>query len=231
MNQEQELAAFYEGGPRNTAEAFPPACLRTHWDPTMVVKHVLPDFRIGGELMDPRPAAKICFQYHHTSAGDAPLKGEFQYEVPPTPLQFLGGPHRPQPAGGRGGTIPVGGAASLGFPYKNYRAGVETDLLRVDEPLTKCAEKRYIPVGGTPAPSISTNVVPGSEPIQKPEVLDAHKTTGCRAADDAAAWARSDRLFFNPTRYDRTISVPPSGLYKAPSRHAASRATDSLLNQ
>ena len=211
------LAAFYAGGPKTVEDAFPPACLRTHWDPTMVVKHVLPDFRVVQPL-DPRPAAKICFAYHYSSAGDAPLPAEPRSTVPPTPPQFLGGLHRPAGHTTAGAVWPPGGAAELGFPYRGYKPDVETDVLRIDEPLTKCAEKRYIPPGGTPAPRDFTDIVEGSAPVAPPEVLGGPHA-GCREADDAQAWARSDRLFFNPTKYDRTISVPP-GLKMATSRHA-----------
>lgn len=207
------LSDFYANRPRTVAEAFPPACLRTHWDPTMVVKHVLPDVYAAGAL-DPRPASKICFAYHHSSAGDAPLPPPTPSTVPPTPPQFLGGPHRPSgPA-----AWPPGGAAELGFPYRYFNADVETDILRIDEPLTKCAEKRYIPPHGVPAARDFTDIVEGSRAPPRPDVLDGPHA-GCREADDRADWARSDRLFFNPTKYDRTIYVPP-GLKMATSRHA-----------
>ena len=220
-----QLAEFYAGGPRTTAAAFPPACLRTHWDPTMVVKHVLPNFQIGGQLLDPRPAAKICFQYHHTSAGDAPLRGEFALpSVSDTPQQFLGGLQRPDAAAAlaraaAARVVPPGGAAGLSFPYARYNVTAETDVLRVNEPLTRCAEKRYMPPHGVPAPADSTNVVPGSLPPAAPEVLNVPHPAGCREADDIAAWERSSRLFFNPTKYDRTAYVPPN-LMRAASLHA-----------
>lgn len=211
------LGDFYDKGPKTTAGAFPPACLRTHWDPTMVVKHVLPDFYLAG-VLDPRPASKICFAYHHSSAGDAPLPIQPPPTLPPTPPQFLGGLHRPAPTVG-GKVFPPGGAAEINFPYRGFRADVETDVLRIDEPLTKCAEKRYIPPQGVPAARDFTDVVEGSTPPPPPEVLGGPHA-GCREADDAAAWARSDRLFFNPTKYDRSAGVPPGTVRMATSRHA-----------
>jgi hypothetical protein len=206
----------YVTGPKTTGEAFPPACLRTHWDPTMVVKHVLPDFYAAGSL-DPRPAAKICFAYHYSSAGDAPLPTEPRSTLPPTPPQFLGGPHRPS-TGGSAQVWPVGGRAEVNFPYRGFNSAKETDVLRIDERLTRCSEKRYIPPGGTPSARDFTDVVEGSRPPATPNVLGGPHA-GCREADDAEAWARSDRLFFNPTRYDRTIEAP-QGLKQATSRHA-----------
>lgn len=211
-----KLDGFYDTGPKTVKDAFPPACLRTHWDPTMVVKHVLPDFYVS-QALDPRPASKICFAYHHASAGDAPLPTEAPPTVPPTPPQFLGGLQRPPPTVG-GKVFPPGGRPDLGFPFAGYRPGVETDLFRIDERLTRCAEKRYVPPAGVPVAEDSTNVIPGSRPIQAPEVLSGPHA-GCREADDRAAWLRSDRLYFNPTRYDRTTTIPVD-LKKASSRHA-----------
>ena len=209
------LDDFYRGGPATPAEAFPPACLRTHWDPTMVVKHVLPDFHVAApQTYDPRPAVRNCV-FYNTGApgggGPAPHPAEPSEGLPPTPPQFLGGPHRPEPSVGSG-VFPPGGAASLGFPYSGFKPAVETDLLRIDEPATKCAQKRYIPPHGLPLPSVSGNAVPGSVPPRVPVAPYSE----CRQEDDAAAWNRSNRLFFNPTRYDRTVMTPP-GLYRPPS--------------
>lgn len=211
-----KMADYYDGGPRTAAEAFPPACLRTHWDPTMVVKHVLPDTYAAGYL-DPRPASKICFAYHHSSAGDATLPMEPRSTLPPTPPQFLGGPQRPAGPGPR--AWPPGGAAELSFPQRGFKPDVETDVLRIDEPLTRCAEKRYIPPQGIPAARDFTNIIEGSDPPAQPEVLGGPRA-GCREADDAEAWARSDRLFFNPTKYDRSVMVPSGAVRLATSRHA-----------
>ena len=221
-----QLDDYYSGGPRTTAMAFPPACLRTHWDPTMIVKHVLPDF-YAAQPLDPRPANRVCFTYHHSSAGDAMLPTESPSTLPPTPTQFLGGLHRPESVV-KGNVFPPGGAAERGFPYSGFKSAIETDVLRINEPLTKCAEKRYIPSGGIPAARDSTNIVEDSVPAPPSEVfgklhtsqwLSVSRPAGCREADDEEAWARSDRLFFNPTRYDRTITVP-AGLRQASSRHA-----------
>jgi hypothetical protein len=184
----------------------------------MVVKHVLPETYAAGYL-DPRPASKICFAYHHSSAGDAPLPQDPPSTVPPTPPQFLGGMHAPRNTALGPAAWPPGGAAELSFPQRGFKPDVETDVLRIDEPLTKCAEKRYIPPQGIPAARDFTNVVEGSQPPATPEVLGGPHA-GCREADDAAAWARSDRLFFNPTKYDRSTMVPPGTVRMAISRHA-----------
>jgi hypothetical protein len=214
------LDDYFNKGPKSTDVAFPPACLRTHWDPTMVVKHVLPDFQAETGALDPRPAAKVCFAYHHTSAGDAPLPPEPRSTLPPTPPQFLGGPKRPHVSPSGPPVFPPGGAAKRGFPYRGFNANVESDLLRINEVLTKCPEKRYIPPHGIPATHDFTNSVEDSQPPAAPNVLGGPHA-GCREADDKAAWARSDRLFFNPTKYDRTSMVPHGS--EPPLRMAASR--------
>jgi hypothetical protein len=105
--------------------------------------------------------------------------------------------------------FPPGGAASTGFPYKSFAETVnrESDLLRLRESLTKCAEKRF---QGPPAASIGENTVRGgiSSDTLSPYATYVNAQAGCRNADDESAWDRSSRLFFNPTRYDRTIQVP-----------------------
>jgi hypothetical protein len=59
--------------------------------------------------------------------------------------------------------------------------------------------------GADQNPNIAANIVKTS--------------TNCRAEDDQEAWNRSARLFFNPTRYDRTTMVP-AGLKQAESKMA-----------
>jgi hypothetical protein len=139
------------------------------------------------------------------------------------PAAFLGGFKRPISENANSPSVmPPGGAASLGFPFSAYQQRVdkETDVLRINEPLTRCAEKRYIPNGGLPAPATSTNKIPDAD-ISQSSLLSPLATfvktqAGCRNNDDEAAWNRSARLFFNPTRYDRTKNVP-AGIFTADS--------------
>ena len=223
------LADYYKGGPKNWNEVFAATCIKSHWDPTMVVDHILPRFQHDMAL-DPRESVRNCYVYYNTSPGDAPLKNYPELPHMQAPAYLLGGPHRPdtyeKPQPPQLASVPVfppGGAASLGFPYNKFNPNAETDVLRIDEPLTKCAEKRYIPPGGVPAPSIQNNNVPGvylgNSSTLSPLLTRVVKQAGCRNEDDQEAWNRSARLFFNPTKYDRTISVPPN-LYQ-PSSHNA----------
>jgi hypothetical protein len=177
--------------------------------------------------MDPRPASMICKQYYTTSAGDAPLPSYpamgvvavmAVMEQLQVPQVLRGGMQHPDSAVQQV-PFPPGGAAGLGFPYESYNPAAESDVLRLREHLTKCAEKRYIPRGGIPAPDMSMRDVPGAN--QHPTIAaNVVKTsTNCRAEDDAAAWNKSSRLFFNPTRYDRMADVP-SNLKQAESKFA-----------
>jgi hypothetical protein len=196
------LDEFYAGGPKTWQEAFPPICVTSHWSPTEVSRHILPqNKRLGSYAMDPRPSARICTSYYNTSPGDAPLiqeQGQEQESFFDTDTD----------AKKDSDVIPVG--AGRGFAYEVYanNIGVEDDLLRLREPLTKCAEKRYVPR----ALPVHTNVLPfaniSNSSSLSPLATEVQTQAGCRQQDDEAAWNRSSRLFFNPTRYDRDPRMP-----------------------
>lgn len=213
-----DLESAYTQGPKTWNEAFPPICLRTHWDPTAVSRQILPNPSQRNLAMDPRPASMICKQYYTTSAGDAPVPSYPVMEQMHTPPALRGGMQRPD-AAVQQVPFPPGGAAGLGFPYDSYNPAAESDVLRLREHLTKCAEKRYVPRGGIPSPDMGLRDVPGAD--QHPNIAAniVKTSTNCRAEDDAAAWNKSSRLFFNPTRYDRTTDVP-STLKQAESKFA-----------
>ena len=207
------LDAFYEGGPKSFAEAFPPICVTSHWDPTVMSAHIMPAARPVHLALDPRPASLICTSYYDTSAGDAPL-----------PTSSSSPSFSPAAVAGSV-PFPPGGAARFGFPNAEYQGAIdrESDLFRMQEQLTKCAERRYL---GRPGTGHQTNIVPGisgaTAESLSPYATVVAESTGCRSEDDAAAWARSARLFFNPTRYDRTTAVPAT-LHKAEGRYACAQ--------
>jgi hypothetical protein len=144
---------------------------------------------------DPRPSTRICYSYKSLTQ-ENPVEKPEDTENQTEPVW------------------PPGGAASRGFPYDKYVKNVngESDLLRLDEPLTRCAEKRYVPANNVAPQSISDQNVPGAifsnSSTLSPLLTEVKFQAGCRNADDAEAWNRSSRLFFNPTRYDRTNMVP-----------------------
>jgi hypothetical protein len=202
------LDEYYKGGPKTVAEAFPPICLRSHWDPTVMTHYILPSMPLETRLaMDPRPSTKICTTYYNTSMGDAPLPNPSAETPLEIPLSLRGGPHRPIPPpaspASSAAVYPPGGAAGLGFPYKAYNPDQESEVLLVNRGLTKCAESRYVPKNFPPA----NHAVEGVSQAFVTRVLEVNQEAGCRGADDAAAWSRSSRMFMNPTRYDRTSNL------------------------
>ena len=183
------LAEFYEGGPKTWQEAFPPICVKARYDPTLVTDHVLPKFQ-HSMAYDPRPSTRICHSYKSLTQ-ENPVQA-------PNPIA----------------DFPAGGPAGKGFPYEVYAQNidVESDLRRLDEPLTLCSEKRYIPKNPEELQTVGNHDIPGANFDNKstlsPLVTEVRKQAGCRNADDQEAWSRSSRLFFNPTRYDRTNTTP-----------------------
>jgi hypothetical protein len=205
-DQLPELGSFYDGGPRTVAEAFPPVCLKTHWNPTAVTRHILPDPNTPyvPQVFDPRPHARICTGYYDNSQGDAPLpEGVLENQYPPEIPTTLQGP----PVLTDGAVpMPPGGAAGRGVPYSIYAAAVdqESDVYRLDERLTKCKERRY-----QPRDAELTAIQTASEGLWGAGVGDSEpalvvtQEAGCRQEDDQSAWNRSARLFFNHTKLDR----------------------------
>ena len=202
------LDEYYKGGPKTTAEAFPPICQRTHWDPTSMTHHILPSMPLVKHLaLDPRPSSKICTTYYNSSAGDSPLSNpavEAPIEVPASLRGGNNNSHSSHSSRETSIVYPPGGAAGLGFPYTAYNPDQESELNLLSRGLTKCAEGRYTPKAYAPA----NNAVEGVSQGFATRALDVRKEAGCRGADDDAAWNRSSRMFMNPTRYDRTTGVP-----------------------
>ena len=234
------LAASYATGPQTLEEAYPPICLRTHWDPTMLIRHVLPE-RLNPypQQLDPRQAVKVSTAYYDQSpapsSGHAIITPEnSRIPIPPALLMSerqVYGPYNGIPY------LPPGGAYSKNVPYPVYQQAVddESRLQLLDLPLVRCPQGKYIPTpedigrtkdqrflacsgvvgtGGYYNPESENTVKPGPPPRQ---------SAGCREADDAEAWKRSSRLFFNPTKYDRTTNVP-AHLRVSESRYALAAA-------
>jgi hypothetical protein len=211
MISDTGLDAFYESRLYSTSDAFPPACLRSHWDPTMMANHILPAEAVPQPLpLDPRQAVRICTSYYQlarpAAATDALNLRMYATPAQDTPAALLGGPKPPGLAAARD-YLPFGGAARHGVPTIGMNPDVESDLFRKNELLTRCSERRYMPAGRSPATSAHADPVQGaaaptstySEVVAGPET-----PTLCRAADDRTAWAASPRAFYNSTRYDRT---------------------------
>lgn len=171
------------------ADFFPPVCLKTHWDPTMILRHTLPSGG-GGPLalpLDPRPWTKVCMRY--TSAGA-------QEEAPPTPAGLM---------------LPSGGQF---YPPGRYQAAIdeESQLRRLDRPLGTCEGNQWEPSLRSDmfnAHVLVPDRAPPADPmrvheIAYPKALLRSGPYECRAADDRVATAlTSDFIFNNATKQDR----------------------------
>lgn len=164
---------------------FPPVCLRTHWDPTRMLAHILPQQRVT--LPESfRPWVRVCKNYV-TSAPpvEAPL--------PPASMVF-----------------PTGGEF---YPPGRYSAAIDAEsaLRTLDHPLDKwCPSSQYVPRQDSDL-FVAGRTVPDRGPVSSgfvselamPKALLRKDTYTCRSANDTAYFERSGRLFNNPTKQDR----------------------------
>lgn len=164
---------------------FEPVCLKTHWDPTQMLRHIIPQQRVT--LPESfRPWVKVCKNYVTSApAISAPM--------PPKDMVF-----------------PTGGSF---YPPGRYAAAIdkESSLRTLDQPLdTWCSTSQYIPKqssdlyrSGSTLPDrkqVSNSFV--SE-LAMPKALLRTDGYTCRTANDTAYFERSSRLFNNPTKQDR----------------------------
>ena len=211
-----ELDTAYETGPKHLRDAFPPACLRSHWDPTMVSKHILPAGHTAQTLpQDPRQAVRICTSYYQlarpSESADALNLRMYAPQNLRAPEALLGGPRPPGLQAARD-YLPFGGAAGAGTPLAG-NPDIESTLQGQTELLTRCKERRYMPR----VPATSASPEDGGSMFQglaaptgisySAIVRGPETPTGCRSADDAAAWRASPRAFYNHTRRDRMNGV------------------------
>ena len=164
---------------------FPPVCLRTHWDPTKMLKHILPQQKVSLP-MDFRPLVKVCKNYVTSAAAEmAP--------VPPDNMVF-----------------PMGGSF---YPPTRYADAIndESVLRTLDQPLDRwCTQKQYIPSEDSNM-YVAGSTVPDRRPISNafvaelamPKALLRRDGDSCRSENDRAYAERSGRLFGNPTKQDR----------------------------
>jgi hypothetical protein len=214
-----DLAAVYPTGPQTADEAFPPICLRSHWDPTMLVRHVLPELLNPYEQpLDPRPSTKISTGYYSEGAGDAPIQvptpENTRIQIPPALLMSERRPWTPYTGVPY---LPPGGTAGRGVPFGAFDADAESDTQLLAYPLVRCPQGKFQPTEADVAAAQLQRPVPRSTAYPRglyaPDMNNAALPplggpAGCREADDREAWNRSARTFFNPTRYDRTTNVP-----------------------
>ena len=172
---------FSDQGPR---PFFPAVQLKTHWDPTMILRHTLPESYVSLPL-DPRPWTRICMEY------------------------VTGGDNQPAPSVPANTTLPSGGQF---YPPTRYQESIdsESSLRRLDRPLGTCEVDQYetnprgdmfnsrllIPQYDTPNPRFVSE-------LAQPQALLRNGPYPCREAEDQINLSRSPRLFQNATKQDR----------------------------
>ena len=179
---------------------FPPVCNQFHFDPTMMIKHTLPEEQYSVPLpLGPRPWTKICLEYVNSSTNEP---------APDTD------PNIAFPAGG-----------FFQDPNK-YLASVdsESQLRRLNQPLRKCDTGQFLPEQDgdmfnsrilVPNNPKRTSQIPD---IAMPKTVISAGPYRCREQADTVNTAVSNKTFFNTTKQDRYYikSAPPTNLRTYP---------------
>ena len=180
-----EASQPYPIASSTTKPFFPAVCLKTHWDPTAMLRRIVPQGPAQPLPLDFRPWVKVCMDYT-TSAQpeEAPM--------PPSGMVF-----------GPGGEF---------YPPGRYSAAINNESLlrRLDRPLGTCMADQYIPNESgdmfhpellvTRTGATSSRMV--SE-LAMPRVLIREGGYVCRTQDDKRNTARASQLFNNPTKQQR----------------------------
>jgi len=183
----QPLSPYIGSFPFQNVEGdlFTPVCLRTHWDPTEMLRHILPQQHVGLP-QDFRPLVKVCKNY------------------------VTSGPAIPAPMPPNNMVFPPGGEF---YPPGRYAENIDKEsvLRTLDHPLDKwCPTTQYIPTQ-TSNMYVAGSTVPNRKPtsdafvneLSMPQALLRTDIYTCRSANDAKYFDRSARLFNNPTKQDR----------------------------
>ena len=175
----------------NAKEFFPPVCLQTHWDPTMILRHSLPTAAVALP-MDPRPWTRICMEY--TTAGDNQAATPISADV----------------------TLPSGGKH---YPPTRYLEAVDNEsrLRRLDRHLGTPEAHQYIPSSKsdmfTARALLPERTQPNSRFIDELSMPQAILRAGpypCREEIDGINMERSKKLFNNATKQDKYKQTFPT---------------------
>lgn len=202
-NSTTDMAKF---GPSPTQPFFPPVCLTYHWDPTAVLRRVVPQGAPVPLALDPRPWAKVCLEYVNSGQSSE------QAPAPPPDMVF--------PSGGEF------------YPPGRYSSAIDNESLlrRLDRPLGTCDMQQYEPNqrGDMYVPNRlvpERKEKPSTEMVQElamPRALIRGGPYDCRLQADQANWARSTSLFNNATKQQRynqgfkTKQLKPNQALKMP---------------
>jgi hypothetical protein len=204
MNQLQTPSPHVSQYPFQSVEGdlFPPVCLKTHWDPTQMLRHILPDQKVDLP-QDFRPWVKVCKNY--VTSGPA-----IKAPMPPKNMVF--------PSGGEF------------YPPGRYAKAIDDEsvLRTLDWKLNKwCPNDQYIPpfngdmyVPNATVPKRAPTNDAFVQELAMPQALLRTDTYTCRSENDVKYFDRSPRLFNNPTKQDRygagTFSALPGGVIPMP---------------
>lgn len=185
-------------GPSPTNPMYPAVCLKYHWDPTAVLRRVVPQGPAVPMALDPRPWTKVCLEYVNSG------KASEQAPVPPPNMVF--------PSGGEF------------YPPTRYSSNIDNESLlrRLDRPLGTCDKEQYEPpfTGDMYVPNRMVperSRVPTTEMIQElamPKALLRVAPYECRVEGDMDNWKRSPYLFNNATKQQRYNQAFPTKLLK-----------------
>jgi hypothetical protein len=165
---------------------YPPVCLKYHWDPTAVLRRVLPQGPNQDLPLDPRPWAKICLEYVNSG------RASEQAPTPPPGMVF--------PAGGEF------------YPPTRYSSSIDNESLlrRLDRPLGTCDRDQYEPrqYGDMYVPNMTVprKHQPTTEMVSElamPRVLIRGGPYDCRDEAEKKDWSRSPYIFNNATKQQR----------------------------
>lgn len=169
-------------------DMLPPVCLKTHWDPTEMIRRILPHQRVALP-QDPRPWVRVCKGY----VTSGPQGAEEEAPMPPSHMVF--------PSGGQF------------YPPGRYSSRIddESALRTLYRPLDKWGgASEYVPEEESTM-YVAGSTVPDRQPVSSafvaelamPQALLRTDQRTCRTENDERYAARSQRLFNNPTKQDR----------------------------
>ena len=200
-NMYQNEATIGQGADTSTWYQTAYGCLRT--DPTMIARlHTFPDAMIPRGTPDaPAPPSRVCSdmscgsEVTATTAGCTQYQTAWpQYRVDPNPMIQTEMNH-PQFAFRAGG------------PATAYQIGVESQLRRLDQPLTNCqavisddAPLYHNTVAPPPVQGIDPRVQNATNPMAA--MIMSVGAEQCRIDADKVAVSMSGRWANNPTRQD-----------------------------
>lgn len=171
--------------PEGPADFFPAVCLKSHWDPTQILKRTLPTQHLP-QVTDFRPWSKVCMEY--TTAG----------------------PMQEAPKVGSSAFLPSGGQF---YPNSRYVGSIdsESQLRRLDRPLGLCDSKQWEPAADGDMfnsrillPNRKTVDPMRVEELAYPKALLRSGPYACREEQDRINVAlASDSLFNNATKQER----------------------------